>query len=326
MMHVFVNDGGILRWAKGAGAHGAPLPAETAWLDLVTPTHEEQAQGETAMGLALPTREQIAEIEESSRLRRASGAVHMTVLVLALAETEAPRLTPVRFVVAGGRLATIHYMDAQPFLTFRRRTVRQGYGGTSPDAILVALLEAVVERTAGVLRRTGAELDSLSSRAFRRFDPGTAETDDTRTLKALGQCGHVLAKARESLVSLRRMLDFLMRGEGDVALRKAARRWARGILQDVDGLDQYARFLSSKVGLLLDSTLGRITVGQNDIVKLVSVLTVILFPPLLVSSFFGMNFDVMPETDRVFGYPMAVALMLISAVLPVWYFKRRGWL
>ena len=329
MMHVFVNDGGTLRWAKGSGTGGAALPDATVWLDLVAPTHGEHAQGEALMGRPLPTREQIAEIEESSRLRLTDGAVHMTVLVLALAETEAPRLTPVRFVVAGGRLATIHHMEAQPFLTFRRRTVRQGFAGTSPDAVLVALVEAVVERTAGVLRRTGASLDALSGRAFRTQDAGDAgdaDPDGTRTLKALGQAGHVLAKARESLVSLRRMLDFLMRGEGEVALRKASRRWARGILLDVDGLDQYARFLSNKVGLLLDSTLGRITVGQNDIVKLVSVLTVLLFPPLLVSSFFGMNFDVMPEKDWAFGYPMALALMVLAAVLPLWFFRRRGWL
>lgn len=326
MMHVFVNDGGSLHWAKGAGAHGAPLPAEAVWVDLVTPTHEEKAQAEAVMGLPLPTREQIAEIEDSSRLRQTQGAVHMTVLVLALAETRAVRLTPVRFVVAGGRLATIHYMDAQPFLTFRRRTVRQGFATPSPDAILVALIEAVVERTAGVLRRTGSGLDALSASAFGRYDPAAAATDDPRTLKALGQAGHVLAKARESLVSLRRMLDFLMRGDGEAALRKTARRWARGILLDVDGLDQYASFLSGKVGLLLDSTLGRITVGQNDIVKLVSVLTVVLFPPLLVTSYFGMNFEFMPEKEWVYGYPMALLLVAAVAALPIWYFKRKGWL
>ena len=327
MMHVFVNDGGILHWAKGAGGHGAPLPAETVWLDLVVPTHEEQAQGEALMGLRLPTREQIAEIEESSRLRLLNGAVHMTVLVLALADTEAPRLTPVSFVVAGGRLATIHYMDAQPFLTFRRKTVRQGFAGVSADAVLVALVEAVVERTAGVLRRTGAALDALSGHAFRIADPNAEPSDDTRTLKQLGKAGHTLAKARESLSSLRRMLDFLMRGGGgEAALRKDTRRWARGILLDVEGLDQYARFLSNKVGLLLDSTLGRITVGQNDIVKLVSVLTVLLFPPLLVTSFYGMNFAGMPEKEWVFGYPLALALMVVAAGLPLWYFRRRGWL
>lgn len=326
MMHVFVNDAGSLRWAKGAGVDNAPLPLDTVWLDLLTPTHEEQRQGQALMGRPLPTREQIAEIEESSRLRLLNGALHLTVLVLALADTEAPRLTPVSFVVAGGRLVTIHHMDAQPFLTFRRRTVRQGFPDVSADAVLMALVEAVVERTAGVLRRAGTELDSLSGRAFRRGVPGPDDAEDTRTLKRLGQAGHLLAKARESLVSLRRMLDFLITGGGGAMLRKATRRWARGIRLDVEGLDQYARFLSSKVGLLLDSTLGRITVAQNEIVKLVSVLTVVLFPPLLVTSFFGMNFEVMPEKEWLFGYPVAVVLAVASAALPVWFFRRRGWI
>jgi len=328
MMHVFVNDGGTLRWAKGAGTHGESLPAETVWLDLVVPTHGEQVQGEALMGLRLPTREQIAEIEESSRLRLLNGAVHMTVLVLALADTEAPRLTPVSFVIKGGRLATIHYMDAQPFLTFRRRTVRQGFAGVSADAVLVALVEAVVERTAGVLRRVGSELESLSVQAFRTLAPEGAEPrDDKRTLKRLGQTGHLIAKTHESLGSLARMLDFLMRGgAGDASLRKGTRRWARGVLQDVEGLDQYTRFLRNKVNLLLDGTLGHINAGQNGIVKLVSVLTVALFPPLLVSSFYGMNFKAMPEKHWLLGYPMALVLMLLAAVLPLWYFRRRGWL
>ncbi len=325
-MHVFVNDDGTLRWAGGAGEGSAPLPAETVWLDLVVPTREEQARAEALMGLPLPTRGQIAEIEESSRLRRSGGAVHMTALVLALADTEAPRLTPVRFVVAGGRLATLHHMDAQPFLTFRRKTVRQGFAGTRADAVLVALVEAVVERTAGILQRTGTGLDTLSGRAFRTPGPGAAPSDDTRTLKDLGHAGHVLAKARESLGSLRRMLDFLMRSDGEAALRKASRRWARGILLDVEGLDRYARFLSGKVNLLLDSTLGRITVEQNGIVKLVSVLTAVLFPPLLVTSFYGMNFAGMPEKHWLFGYPLALALMGSAAALPLWYVRRRGWL
>ncbi len=325
MMHVFVNDAGTLRWAGGAGEGGAPLPAETVWLDLVVPNREELARAEALMGLPLPTRGQIAEIEESSRLRRSDGAVHMTALVLALADTEAPRLVPVRFVVAGGRLATLHHLDAQPFLTFRRKTVRQGFAGTSAAAVLVALVEAVVERTAGILQRTGTGLDALSGRTFRT--PGPAgPSDDTRTLKELGHAGHVLAKARESLGSLRRMLDFLMRGGGEAALRKASRRWARGILLDVAGLDRYARFLSGKVALLLDGTLGRITVEQNGIVKLVSVLTAVLFPPLLVTSFYGMNFADMPEKHWLFGYPLALALMASAAALPLWYVRRRGWL
>lgn len=328
MMHVFVNDGGTLRWAKDAAAPGAPLPAETVWLDLVVPSHDDVARGEDLLGLRLPTREQIAEIEESSRLRIHNGAAHMTVLVLALADTEAPRLTPVSFVVKGGRLATVHYMDAQPFLTFRRKAVRQGFAGVTPDAVLVALVESVVERTAGVLRRAGSELDALSRQAFRSLGPTPEQArDDNHTLRHLGQAGHLIAKTHESLGSLTRMLEFLMRGgAGEATLRKDTRRWARGVLLDVEGLVQYTRFLRNKVNLLLDSTLGHINAEQNGIVKLVSVLTVALFPPLMVSSFYGMNFKAMSEKHWLLGYPMAVVAMVLTAVVPLWYFHRRGWL
>ena len=188
-------------------------------------------------------------------------------------------------------------------------------------------MEGVVERTAGVLRRVGLELDAMGSRAFRgRALPRRGENrDDTRTLKRIGHTGHLIGKANVSLASLERMLTFLARGEGWTAA-KPTRRWARAALQDVSGLNQYARFLAGKVSLLLDTTLGQINVEQNEIVKIVSILTVSLFPPTLVASVYGMNFARMPEKAWVWGYPTAILLMLLSAILPMLYFKTRRWL
>lgn len=324
MLHVFVNDGGTLRWAKGAETGGEPLPAGTVWLDLLNPTPDEQARAEALMGVALPTREQMAEIEESSRLRVLPGAVHMTVMALVWADTDQPRITPVSFVLAGGRLATIHHIDPQPFLAFRRRTARSGFPATTGETVLMALVEALVERTAGVLRRVGLELDTMGSRAFRgrALRPRGETRDDTRTLKRIGHTGHLAAKAHVSLASLHRMLTFLVRGEGWTTA-KPTRRWARAALQDVTGLDEYARFLSGKVKLLLDTTLGRIGAEQNEIVKIVSILTVGLFPPTLVASIYGMNFVHMPEKDWAWGYPTAILLMVAAAVLPMLFFKAK---
>jgi len=327
MLHVFANEGGTLRWAKEADGGDGPLPAGAVWLDLLNPTPEELARAEALMGVKLPTREQMAEIEESSRLRITHNAVHMTVMALVWADTDQPRITPVSFVLAGGRLATIHHIDPQPFLAFRRRVTRSGYPGATGEAVLGALVEGMVERTAGVLRRVGLELDTMGSRAFRgRALPGKGENrDDTRTLKRIGHTGHLIAKANVSLASLNRMLTFLARGEGWTAA-KPTRRWARAALQDVTGLNQYARFLSGKVSLLLDTTLGQINVEQNEIVKIVSILTVSLFPPTLVASIYGMNFTHMPEKAWAWGYPMAVLIMVISAVVPMLYFRARRWL
>jgi len=334
MLQVFVNDGGTLRAhraAEGQGAEGRrePLPDETVWVDLLAPLPDEVAKAEALMGLRLPTREQMAEIEESSRLRRIPGAMHVTVLTLAFADTDAPRLAPVSFVLARGRLATLHHVDSKPFLDFRRRAAHQGCRTPKAEAVLRALVEGIVERTAAVLRRVAVDLDSLAGGSFRvtALPAGTEPRDDHRTLKRLGQAGHLIAKAHESLGSLARMLDFLARGPtGGGVVGKETRRWARGARLDVSGLDEYAQFLSRKVGLVLDTTLGRINAEQTGIVKLVSVLTVALFPPLLVTSVFGMNFAAMPELQSPAGYPMAIALTVLAAVAPLWFFKRRGWL
>ncbi|MCW2235836.1 magnesium transporter CorA family protein [Azospirillum canadense] len=336
MLHAFVKDGGTLRWSKEAEQDDGPLPAETVWIDLLNPTPQELARAEALMGVALPTREQMAEIEESSRLRITPGAVHMTVMALLWADTDRPSIVPVSFVLAGGRLATIHPIDPQPFLAFRRRVTRSGCpvakgAATGGEAVLAGLVEAMVERTAGVLRRVGLELDTMSSRAFRgralpsRAQKSAQNSDDTRTLKRIGHTGHLVGKAHVSLASLHRMLTFLARGEGWTAA-KPTRRWARAALQDVVGLSEYARFLAGKVGLLLDTTLGHINVEQNEIVKIVSILTVALFPPTLVATIYGMNFTDMPEKSWEWGYPMAILLMVLSALLPMLYFRSRRWL
>lgn len=333
MLHVFVREEGRLAWAKGAETDAGPLPGNTVWIDLLNPTPQDVARAEALMGVPLPTREQMAEIEESSRLRAQPGALRMTVMALVWADTDTPRLTPISFVLGGGRLATIHHIDPQPMLAFRRRIARRGMAGAAADTVLMGLVEALIERTAGVLRRAATELDGMGTTAFGRpgrpvpKEPaGDGVRDDYRTLKRIGQSGHLVAKAHESLGSLARMLDFVARGGGDGFIGKEVRRWARGAFLDATGLDEYARFLSGKVQLLLDTTLGRINAEQNEIIKIVSVVSMALFPPTLVASVYGMNFAHMPELEWQWGYPMAIGLMIVSAAIPMLYFKRKGWL
>lgn len=331
MLHAFVRDEGLLRWARELDGAADPLPDSTVWIDLLSPTPEELARVEALVGTPLPTREQMAEIEESSRLRLVGGAVHMTVMALVWADTDRPRIAEVSFVLVGGRLVTIHHIDPQPFLAFRRTLSHRSVPCTGAEAVLAYLVDAVVERTAGVLRRVGLELDTMSSRAFRgrALRPRGETHGDNRTLRRIGHTGHLIGKAHVSLASLQRMLDFLSRNDGRMGGwigSKATRRWARATLQDVTGLDEYATFLSSKVSLLLDTTLGRINVEQNEIVKIVSVITVLLFPPTLVATIYGMNFTDMPEKDWEYGYPMALLLMALSAVLPMIFVKLRRWL
>lgn len=327
MLHVFTTDGGVLRWAKGAESRPEPLPPSTLWLDLMNPTPDEAARAEALMGVKLPTREQMAEIEESSRLRVLPGAIHMTAMVVIRADTDRPRLVPITFILAGRRIATIHHYDPQSFLDFRRRVAHGGYACAGAEGVLVGLLDGVAERTAILLRRVATDLDLMSRRAFRGGTLPTRDEspDDARTLKRIGHTGQLVSKVHRSIASLDRMLTFIARSEGWTP-DKATRRWSRAAQQDVTGLGEYADFLSGKVDLLLDGTLGQINVEQNEIVKLVSILTVALFPPTLIASVYGMNFGHMPEKSWPMGYALAFLLMILSGVLPMLYFKARRWL
>lgn len=327
MLHVFVNDGGLLRWAREATDEAAPLPEAAVWLDLINPTADELAQAEALIGASLPTREQMAEIEESSRLRVTAGTLTMTVTALVWADTDEPRIATVSFVLAGRRLVTIHDIDPQALLAFRRRATHGQVAASRGELVLAALVDGMVDRTSAVLRRTGVELDVLNRRFFRgRKLRSRGETlDDSQTLKRIGHAGHLIGKARVSLASLTRMTDFLARGDGWNS-GKATRRWAKTTLQDLRGLDQYARFLAGKVALALDTALGQINVEQNEIVKIVSVLTVLLFPPTLVASIGGMNFSDMPGSDSPFGYPSTLLLMVLSALLPMIYVRLKRWM
>lgn len=327
MLHVFVNDGGLLRWDKAADAALGPLPDSVVWIDLLNPTPAELARVEAMVGMPLPTREQMAEIEESSRLRVVNGVLSLTVMALVWADTDEPRLTAVGFVLAGRCLVTVHHIDPKAFLAFRRKVSHAPIPLATAESVMGALVDGLIDRTAAVLRRAGLELDTINRRAFRGPSlPRRGEVmDDSGTLKRIGNTGHLVGKAHVSLASVIRMLEFLSSNEG-WNTRKPTRRWARTALQDAAGLDEYSAFLSSKVALLLDSTLGRINVEQNEIVKIVSIITVLLFPPTLVASVCGMNFSWMPGSDESFGYPSALLLMLLSALLPMIFVRLRRWL
>ena len=335
MLQIFVRHEERLHFARGADAPElGPIP-DAVWLDLLTPTPQEVRRAESLMGLALPTREQMAEIEESSRLRRLPNAQLMTVMALAWADTDRPQATPVTFIMTPDLLATLHYIDPQPILAFRRRISHRGHTATSAEQVLIALLEALIERTATVLRRTVQELDALSSSSSSSFRLETLrkradEDDDSRRLRRIGRAGQLISKIHACLTSLKQPLEFLraapQSGQPFIP-SKALRQWAKGALQDVNGLDEYALFLNQKVGLLLDTTLGEITGEQNEIVRIVTVISTAMLPPTMVASTFGMNFHHAPALmASPWGYPVALGLMAFSIVAPLALFKRNGWL
>jgi magnesium transporter len=304
------------------------LPPEATWIDLFQPTRDEEKLVEQCLGIEVPTREEMQEIEPSSRLYQERGATFVIANVIYQADSEVPGITPVTFVLAGNRLVTIRYAEPKSFRTFSAHSERQPLLCATGAGTLIGLLDAIVDRIADVIERTAADLDTLSKTVFARHSGPAARRARTSSFEeVLRQIGHkqdLTAKARDSLVSLGRLLAFV--SLAPELKGKEVKAHLKTLTRDVSSLTDQTGFLSNNINFLLDAAMGMINIEQNAIIKIFSVAAVVFLPPTLVASIYGMNFQHMPELEWALGYPWAILLMVLSAVLPYWWFKRKGWL
>ena len=323
MLTIYENRSGALQRQKGK-----PRITEAAvWIDLLNPTPEEEGQIERGLKLEVPTREEQQEIEVSSRLYQENGAYFMTATLLYQPEQGEPRTTPVTFILKGQRLITLRCAEPRAFSIYVARCNRAEADLTSGAAVLIGLLETIIDRLADFIERIQSEVEGLSHSIFEI--KGGAATRQRRfdvLLRAIGREGEITSKARESAHSFGRLLTFLVHAANERKEVKPLQARIRTAARDVVSLTDHATFLSGKIIFLLDATLGMINIQQADIIKIFSVAAVVFLPPTLIASIYGMNFRNMPELDWWLGYPLAIGLMVVCAVLPYLYFKRRGWL
>jgi magnesium transporter len=322
MISVYVPRHGRLE--RVSIAPGALLPDEAVWLDLVAPTVQEDKAVEQFLGIAVPTREEMQEIEVSSRLYIENGARYMTATLMCRSDSAAPRTTPVTFILSHHRLATVRYDDPRPFALVENKLGRNCPAKIAGDTILFDLLDAVIDRSADILERVGGEVDELSRMIFEPEDSEPPVYNEV--LKKLGRLGDLTSKVRESLVSIGRVLLFLANESEGLKWGKDTRTQLQSMQRDVISLTDHASYIGNKVTFLLDAMLGVVNLQQNAIIKIFSVAAVVLMPPTLIASIYGMNFKHMPELDWPMGYPMALVLMLLAAVVPYMYFKWKKWL
>jgi len=323
MLTMYENRAGALERQKGK----ARITEETVWIDLLNPTAAEEKKIERALKLDVPTREEQQEIEASSRLYQEDGAYFMTATLLYNAPQGEPKTTPVTFILAGQRLITVRYAEPRAFSIYVTRCNRTETELKSGSVVLVGLLETIIDRLADFIERLQAEVEGLSHSIFEiRGGAATRQKRFDVLLRAIGREGEITSKARESTHSFGRLLTFLVHAANERKEAKPLQARIRSAARDVASLTDHATFLSGKIVFLLDATLGMINIQQNDIIKIFSVAAVVFLPPTLIASIYGMNFRHMPELDWWFGYPLGLILMILAAVLPYLYFKRRGWL
>jgi len=300
------------------------VPGESLWVDLFDPSPQERDAAKALFGFEPPTKDDIDEIEISSRLYQEEGAVFMTALVLSKTETPDPECQGVSFILAGERLLTVRYSEPQPFNTFANRSERQVNLWPRGDIILAGLLEAIIDRTADVLEKVGAEVDGLSKQVFGQDGKDPAR-DYQKLLLRLGNRNDLTSKARESLISMGRMLAFLSQVI-DLKTSREMKGHIKVMTRDVQSLADHTTYLSNKITFLLDAVLGVVNIEQSRIIRILSVAATVFLPPTLFASIWGMNFRFMPELDSPWGYPLALGTIILSAIVPYLIFRWRKWL
>jgi len=297
------------------------------WFDLLAPTAEEEAALGARLGLHLPSREDMEEIEVSSRLYHEDGAAFMTATLPAQSDRDHPQMAPVAFVLTADHLVTIRYHEPRAFHTFPARAEKVAMGCVDGETVLAALLDAVIDRLADILEIAGRDIDRISHNVFQKRGNSSAESRDFQAvLESLGHKGDLISNIRDSLVTMERLFAFLSQVTSQRNSSKDIRTRVKTLARDAHSLTDHAGFLAQKITFLLDATLGMINIQQNATIKIFSVVAVVFLPPTLIASVYGMNFHHMPELDWPWGYPLAIAIMVLSAFVPLWYFKRRGWL
>lgn len=301
----------------------APL-SSALWLDLYRPL-PEQVTAVAALGLEVPSLEDMEEIEISNRLYRDDAADYLTVVLQGRTPEGEIIAGPVTFIIGPDRLVTVRHHTPRPFETFPDRSERSSAGHNTPDRLFLGLIEEIIARQADLLEGVGRVLDDVASKVFGGRDRGS-DSDLQARLEMVGQQSEVNSRVRLAILSVSRALSFYGATLGDRSEGKALRDIVKMHMRDLQSLEVHADFLSGRVGLVVDATMGMINLKQNVTMRILSVITALFLPPTLIASFYGMNFQNMPELEAAWGYPMAIAAMIGSAALTWLVLKWKDWL
>lgn len=297
------------------------------WLDLLNATPDEIRSVEKLMELAMPTHDEMREIEATSRLYREDGASFMTTTILSRVDTETPVLSEITFILADKRIITIRHSDSYSFRLFSHQLLRKNT--INRDMVFIGLLESIVDRQADILERFNTELDKVSKTIFAKKEGVDDNKNEkgTKTLRLvlleLGRIGDLVSRQRDCFVNILRLLTYASNEGAQDTPETTLYTRLRPLHRDVTSLSEYASFLANNVNFMLDAVLGFINIEQNEIIKIFSVAAVIFMPPTLIASIYGMNFKEMPELDMKYGYYITLFVMVVSVVALLIYFKRR---
>jgi len=298
--------------------------ASPIWVDFFDPTLEEEKFLKKHLKIAIPNLYEMSEIELSNRLYQANDSLYVTGSFI----NNEQKTQAITFILSKNFLITLRYTEFSFFARYLNFHKKNGHVDLDFTDIFIGLLEAAIGQIADYIEEVGHSIDETTRVVFHSgntLEKHTSKVNFKKIIHQIGNNGDLISKTHESLMSIYRIINFISEAK-KFKLRSEDSTNLKIVMNDIPPLNDQATFLSNKVNFLLDACLGMINIDQNTIIKVVSVAAIIFFPPTLVASIYGMNFKAMPELSWDLGYPLALVLMLLSALLPFVYFKYKDWI
>ena len=306
-----------------------PIPSNTIWIDLIKPQKNEEKYIEKILSIEAPTEEEMGKFEVISPFYMEKDVEYMTVTIMDKFCENYPDSTAITFILTKKYLITTRYDTPKSFDYMTSWIIRNRNKSFAPDYILTKIIDFVVNCCADILEEVGNKIDQLLKKVFEKpiDKKKNSSAFYNKIIRKIGNTGTVISKNRESLVSLNRMIIYFSQIDNERYMNKQdSSLRIKHISREISSLGEYANFLSQRNSFLLDATLGMISVEQNIIIKVFTVASAVFMPPTLIASIYGMNFKIMPELHLKFGYPITLISIIVSAILPYLFFKRKGWL
>ena len=296
------------------------LPDDAVWLDLISPSRDEELAVERLIGLSVPTREEMAELEASSRIYREGGATYATADLITRGDEDIPGIEPATFILTAGPLVTVRYADPRPFAMVEEKILRDHALCSTGADLFLNLMEAVIDRVSDILSHNASNVEAVAHQIFSSGKTVGFE----KLITSLGRSQMANGRVEQSLAGLVRIFAFI--GMDERLSSSEAKAHLRSLTRDAESLVLHNQSVASSINFQLSAALGLINIEQSSIIKIFSVAAVAFLPPTLIASIYGMNFQHMPELSQPWGYPLAVAAMVLSAILPLAWFRHKGWL
>jgi magnesium transporter len=306
------------------------IPPEASWIDALRPDAREIAFLERTLKIEVPALETLSEIETSSRLRSEKDWLYLSIPMIHRADGFMPTLTPLGFVLSKDILLTVRFKLMKAFDDVLETISRCPAQAGGPGA-LVAILEVIVGHAADVLEGAGADLDGLSEEIFgtnaanvRRHRPREDGDKLRGVMRKIGRNGDLSSKIEDLLLGMARMLPYVAANAAPY-LPADIRAKLKSLQRDIASLNDYETHLTNKIQFLLDATLGLTNIEQNNIFRILTVVSVVGIPPTFFASMWGMNFKNIHEYNWTYGYEFGLFIIAVSALIPIIWFKWRGW-